>query len=130
MTGLFRIADPAKIGPAITEIRALLGYTRIEFARAVAEVTGRDPKSVAHQLSEWHRLDNSPTMRALGPVLEALGYDLALVPREDVPDRADCGCPVFHRQALVEEHTAECSERQAAERFAASVSREMAWEGE
>jgi hypothetical protein len=83
MTGLIRIADAARIGPALGQIRTLLGYSRAELAQLIADATGRNPKSVANQLAEWDRLENCPTARTLGPALNALGYDLALIPRED-----------------------------------------------
>lgn len=80
---MIRIDDAARIGPALAEIRNLLGCSRQELATEIAEATGRNPKSVANQLAEWDRLENSPTVSKLGPLLDALGYQLALVPRED-----------------------------------------------
>jgi hypothetical protein len=80
---VIRIPDAARIGPALAEIRNLLGYSRTELAQLIADATGRDPHSVRNQLGEWDRLENCPTVRTLGPALDALGYDLALIPRED-----------------------------------------------
>jgi hypothetical protein len=80
---MIRIADPARIGPALGEIRTMLGLGRVDLARLIAADTGRDVKSITNQLGEWDRLENCPTVRTLGPALHALGYDLALVPRED-----------------------------------------------
>jgi hypothetical protein len=80
---MIRIADPTKIGPALAQIRELLGYTRVTLAQEIAAATGRNAKSITNQLGEWDRLENCPTVRTLGPALDALGYDLALVPRED-----------------------------------------------
>lgn len=80
---MIRIADPSKLGLALRDIRTLLGYNRRELARTIAEATGRHEGGVYRQIQEWDVGHHSPTSRALGPVLDALGYDLALVPRED-----------------------------------------------
>jgi transcriptional regulator with XRE-family HTH domain len=80
---MIRIDDATCIGPALAQVRNLLGYSRQDLAAEIAEATGRNPKSIANQLAEWDRLENSPTVRTLGPLLDALGYQLALVPRED-----------------------------------------------
>lgn len=80
---MIRIDDATRIGPALAQIRNLLGYSRQELAVHIAETTGRNPKSIANQIAEWDRLENSPTVSKLGPLLDALGYQLALVPRKD-----------------------------------------------
>ena len=69
---MIRIDDATRIGPALAQVRNLLGYSRQELATHIAEVTGRNPKSVANQIAEWDRLENSPTVSKLGPLLDAL----------------------------------------------------------
>ena len=88
---MIRVADPAKIGLALADIRALLGYNRRQLARAIAEATGRHEGGVYRQIQEWDRGIHSPTARALGPVLAELGYHLALVAVPDEDDRRDTG---------------------------------------
>lgn len=41
--------------------------------------------SVVHQVQQWDTGRHAPTVSSLGPVLDALGYDLALIPRKDTP---------------------------------------------
>lgn len=80
---MIRVADPAKLGPALAQIRNLLGIPRHRLAVQIAAATGRSVQGVTNQLLEWDNGTNSPNVRSLGPVLNALGYDLALIPRED-----------------------------------------------
>lgn len=80
---MIRVADPAKLGPALKQIRDLLGISRYALARQIAEAKGRSLQGVVNQLGEWDHGISSPNVRSLGPVLDALGYDLALIPRED-----------------------------------------------
>jgi hypothetical protein len=82
---MIRITDIARVGPALGELCALLGYSRPDLARIIAAATGRPAASIANQLGAWDRLEGTPTVRSLGPILDALGYDLALVPREEKP---------------------------------------------
>jgi len=76
---MIRIADPSNLGTALRDIRNLLGYNRREIARTIAEATERHEGGVYRQIQEWDRGIHSPTARALGPVLDALDFDLALV---------------------------------------------------
>jgi len=80
---MIRVSDPAKLGPSIAQIRNLLGISRYALAQQIAETTGRPLQSCVNQLLEWDNGANTPNARSLGPVLDALGYDLALIPRED-----------------------------------------------
>jgi hypothetical protein len=80
---LIRIEDPSRLGQALGEIRKMLGIPRLALAREIAAATGRSIHGVECQLKAWDGGINSPTASALGPYLEALGYDLALVPRGD-----------------------------------------------
>ena len=78
---MIRIADPSNLGTALRDIRHLLGYNRREIARTIAEATGRHEGGIYRQIQEWDVGHHSPTARALGPILDALDYDLALVPK-------------------------------------------------
>lgn len=49
----------------------------------VADTTGRQWRTVYNQLWAWQRGAKAPNPRSLRVVLEALGADLALIPRED-----------------------------------------------
>jgi transcriptional regulator with XRE-family HTH domain len=80
---MIRVADPAKLGLALKQIRDLLGISRYALARQIAEAKGRSLQACVNQLGEWDHGISSPNVRSLGPVLDALGYDLALIPRED-----------------------------------------------
>lgn len=82
-TGAIRIGDPARLGPALAEVRMLLGVSRYALAQQVAADTGRDPKTVENRVGQMERAEVSPLVRHLGPVLDVLGYDLALIPREE-----------------------------------------------
>lgn len=83
MNGVIRIANPAKLGAALAQIRNLIGYSRTDLGRAVEAATGRDMSGVIKQVQQWDNGKHSPNAASLGPVLDALGYDLALIPRED-----------------------------------------------
>lgn len=78
---MIRIADPSNLGRALRDIRLVLGYNRREIAREIAATTGRVESGVYRQLAEWDHGIHSPTARALGPILDALDYDLALIPK-------------------------------------------------
>ena len=80
---MIRIANPAEIGQALANIRDMLGISRGDLAQQIAAKKGRHVRSIENQLMEWDRGANAPNAKSLGCVLEALGYDLALVPRED-----------------------------------------------
>jgi len=80
---MIRVSDPVRLGPALGEIRELLGISRRALARQIAEATGGDMRGIENQLLAWDRGLKSPTARSLGPALVALGYDLALVPRDE-----------------------------------------------
>jgi transcriptional regulator with XRE-family HTH domain len=79
---MIRVTDPAKLAPALAQIRNLLGISRYALACQIADATGRPKQSVINQLLEWDNGTNSPNVRSLADVLDALGYDLALVPKE------------------------------------------------
>lgn len=85
MTGIIRIANPTKIGPALGDLRAINGFSRRRLARLIAAQTGRSETSVNSQLWGWDNEIHQPDLASIPIVLDALGYDLALIPREDAP---------------------------------------------
>jgi hypothetical protein len=80
---MIRLTDPERIGPALAEIRNMLGLGRRQVARHIAHITGRTETSINAQLWTWDVGRRHPDLASLGPLLDALGYDLALIPRED-----------------------------------------------
>jgi hypothetical protein len=80
---VIRLTDPTRIGPALAEVRELQMTTRRQIARQLAEVTGRSETSLNAQLWTWDVGTRKPDLASLGTYLAALGYDLALIPRED-----------------------------------------------
>ena len=83
---MIRIADPTKIGPALEELRTMLGVSRRSLARAVGNATHRDTDSVNSQIWAWERSGRSPHSGSLAAVLDELGWGLAFVPLDtDAP---------------------------------------------
>jgi hypothetical protein len=82
---MIRLTDPTRIGPALAEVRMLLGIGRRQLARTIAAKTGRTETSVNAQLWTWDVGTRHPDLTSLPVLLDALGYDLALIPREDAP---------------------------------------------
>lgn len=82
---MIRLTDPSRIGPALAEIRELLGISRREAARRIAEVTGRSVTSVNAQMWEWDKNKRKPDLSSLGHLLDVIDFDLALAERPD-PD--------------------------------------------
>ncbi len=80
---MIRLTDPTRIGPALGDVRVMLGIPRRALARTIANETCRNVSSVNAQLWQWDKGHHMPDLASLPPVLLALGYDLALVPRED-----------------------------------------------
>lgn len=80
---MIRIANASKLGPALADVRNMLGLSRPDHARLIVAINGRSLKGTINQLHDWDKGINAPGGRALGPALQALGYDLALVPREE-----------------------------------------------
>lgn len=83
--------DPADAGDAVVAARQLAELSRRKLARNIADATGRSRESVCNQLAGWELGQVSPTLASLGPLLDALGYDLALVPRKDA-SRVEVHC--------------------------------------
>jgi transcriptional regulator with XRE-family HTH domain len=67
--------DPAAIGPALGEIRRLLGLSQ----RGLASDAGLH----SSQLSHWEAGQRTPDLASLVKLAHALGYDLALIPRSE-----------------------------------------------
>jgi hypothetical protein len=80
---MIRLTDPTRIGPALGNIREMLGIGRRELARAIAAKTGRSATSVNAQLWQWDKGRHAPDLSSLALQLDILGYDLALIPKAD-----------------------------------------------
>lgn len=80
---MIRISDPARLGQLLGTLRITDGHTRRGLARDIAALSGRTENTVNAQLWEWDNGHTRPDPGSLGHYLAALGYDLALIPRED-----------------------------------------------
>jgi transcriptional regulator with XRE-family HTH domain len=79
-----RLANPVHMGAIVARLRHQRGLSRTQLATTVAGTTGQTIDAITVQLSRWERgLVRTPDFGTLLPVLDALGYDLALIPRED-----------------------------------------------
>lgn len=72
------VSDPAKIGPALAQVRALQGMSRRQCARLMVPLTGRTETSINAQLWTWDAGRNIPDLKSLGIYLKALGFALYL----------------------------------------------------
>lgn len=77
---MIRLNDPTQIGPALGEIRKDRGMTRRELARRI-ERTG-EVLSADMALWRWETGANVPSLASLSVLLDELGYDLALIPKD------------------------------------------------
>lgn len=75
MAGMIRLPDPDRIGAAIADLRVLHGLRQRDLAQLASIWQSR--------LSVWESGTNRPDIGQLVKVANALGYDLALIPRED-----------------------------------------------
>jgi len=75
VAGVIRLTDPARIGPALGQLRVLLRLTQ----RQLCAITGQKQS----RLSVWETGAETPDLRSVLRVAQALGYDLALIPKED-----------------------------------------------
>lgn len=80
---MIRISDPAKLGQILGTLRLADGWTRRGFAREIAARSDRTENTVNAQLWEWDNGHTRPDPGSLDHYLAALGYNLALVPKED-----------------------------------------------
>ncbi|MEU8821819.1 hypothetical protein [Actinoplanes sp. NPDC048796] len=81
--GQIVITQPANIGPALGEIREILGFSRHELSRRIAATTGRKPNTAYVQLWNWESGRHAPDVASVALVLKELGLGLALYPLED-----------------------------------------------
>lgn len=75
MNGAIRITDASQIPAALNDLRRMQMLTQ----RALAADAGFRPP----QISSWLAGRYMPDPRSLIRLANALGYDLALIPRED-----------------------------------------------
>jgi transcriptional regulator with XRE-family HTH domain len=75
MNGAIRITDPDQLRIAIGDLRAIYGTTQ----RALAADSGFRQA----QISNWLSGRTVPDPASVIRLANALGYDLALIPRED-----------------------------------------------
>lgn len=77
---MIRLKDPTQIGPALGEIRKGRGMTRRELARRIE----RDGVVLSADMAlwRWETGANVPNLASLAVLLDELGFDLALVPRD------------------------------------------------
>jgi transcriptional regulator with XRE-family HTH domain len=80
---MIRIADPCRIGATLGQVRKDRGMTRRELARRIERTGAVMSADVA--LWRWETGTNVPSLASLAVLLDELGYDLALIPREPTP---------------------------------------------
>lgn len=80
---VIRISDPTRLGQTLGTLRITHGHTRVNIARTIANTTGRTEDGLKLMLWRWDTGRDVPTLSSLGAYLNALGYDLALIPREN-----------------------------------------------
>lgn len=78
---MIRIHDPAKLGQTLGTVRITQGWGRRELARHLAETKGTEATNNLN-LWSWDTGRRQPTLDSLGAYLAALGYDLALIPKD------------------------------------------------
>jgi len=107
MSGQIRIRSVERVGDAIRFARELAGLSQ----RQLANRTGY----AQSQIGQWELGDHLPGSKALVRVFGVLGYDLALVPREDTSTRCskcggelttcvNCGAPALCGEAHCQAH--------------------------
>jgi transcriptional regulator with XRE-family HTH domain len=74
---MIRFASPDAVGPALGELRRLLGISQVQLAS--------DAGLWPSQLSHWESGNRHPDLASLAKVAAGFGFDLALAPREDTP---------------------------------------------
>lgn len=82
---MIRLTDPAKLGQTLGTLRITNGWTRAAVARDLAGRNGSTEETALLNLWRWDTGRSHPDTHSLGHYLAALGYDLALIPREDTP---------------------------------------------
>lgn len=71
------IRSPADLARIIRDRRRALGQTQMSLATRVGAASQR--------VTEWESGQRRPTAATLLKLADALGYDVALVPRKDTP---------------------------------------------
>ncbi|WP_250029716.1 helix-turn-helix domain-containing protein [Paractinoplanes maris] len=71
-----RITDAAAVGALVADLRSMCLLSQRQLCE---EIGGMEQA----RLSEWETGKAIPTLPYLIPALRALGFDLALIPRED-----------------------------------------------
>lgn len=72
---MIRLTDADQLGPAIAEVRHIYDISQ----RALAAESGCRQS----QISNWELCATRPNLDSLIRIANALGFDLALIPRED-----------------------------------------------
>jgi transcriptional regulator with XRE-family HTH domain len=80
---MIRISDPGKLGQTLGTLRVTEGWTRAGIARDLCARTGSTHETALLNLWRWDTGRAHPDPSSLTHYLAALGYDLALIPRED-----------------------------------------------
>jgi hypothetical protein len=80
---MIRVNDPGRLGVILGTLRTTEGWGRREIARAIAERTGHTENTINTQLWNWDNGHLRPESASLTHYLDVLGYQLAIVPKED-----------------------------------------------
>jgi transcriptional regulator with XRE-family HTH domain len=72
---MIRIADPNDFAAIVLDMRQILRLTQSEFADEI--------DAYPSQVHYWETGQRKPDLKSLAKLARGLGYDLALVPRED-----------------------------------------------
>lgn len=81
---VIRIEKAGDFGLALADLRFERFIPRRRLARHVAEHTGTPANTVEDQLRRYEKGEvDGPDLNALIPILNALDYELAYIPRED-----------------------------------------------
>lgn len=87
------VPDPTQLGQCLAQVRDLLGMTRLDAAKKMAEISGRDVKSCFSQIWTWDVGQGVPKLPALAPYMQAMGVRLAidLGGDDEKAERSDLG---------------------------------------
>lgn len=72
---MIRLADPTRVGAVLADMRHMSRLSR----RQIADAVGMHEA----QYGQYELGNSTPSVPTLLKLLAALGYDLALIPRED-----------------------------------------------
>jgi hypothetical protein len=87
------VPDATRLGRSLADVRQMLGMSRREAARRIAEMTGRSETSVNAQLYSWEcepgtRYHRQPDLASLVPYMVVLGIRLGIDFEEDEDEEA------------------------------------------